>query len=350
MLLPLVFTLLASVSETGFVDSPFLPPPPRAVLPEPESVGGTKAVSIDPLSRAAVATAYQLAYLPQGQVAADWTGNVSSCDAGSSSASYRAAVIDRVNFFRALAGLPGTVQHSSDAAISSNAQAAALMMSAEGRLSHFPASGWACYSAAGAGSNGGAASDLLALGRAGPAAVDLYIDDPGSGNHFVGHRRWLLFPPQQVMASGDIPSGTRSNALWVFGPQGSRPPTPQGVAWPPRGFVPFQVLPTLSNRWSLSLPNAGFDAASVSMSVDGLPIAVTVDSRTSYGYGDNTLVWRPATGTGAVVYGSAGVDRTYLVSVTGIGGSGVPSSVSYSVTVIDGTEAVAGSYFRNGFE
>jgi len=351
MLLTLAFALVPTAADAGFGEAPYLPPPPRAVLPETVAADArVKVVSVDPLSRTAVAAAYQQAFLPQGQVADGWTGSVNRCEAGTTRLDYRNAVIDRINFYRALAGLPGTVLQTSDTTIGGNAQSAALMMSAQGSLSHSPGSTWACYSEGGAGGSGGAGSANLALGRAGPGAIDLYVDDPGSGNEFVGHRRWLLFPPQQVMATGDIPSGTRSNALWVFGPQGVRPPTPEGVAWPPRGFVPYQVLPTASNRWSLSLRNAGFSAASVSMSVNGQPIAVSIESRTANGYGDNTLVWRPATGGNAVVYGGAGVDRTYQVSVTGIGGSGVPSSVSYSVTVIDGNEVASGVFFQSGFE
>lgn len=345
-----------ALAAPDFNRQPWLPPPPRRWVAE--SVAPPKAVSIDPLSRSAVAAAYQQVFVPQSSVAPGWTGSTTGCVAGTTAGTYQLAVIERVNFFRALAGLPGVVAVSADATIRGNAQQAALMMSAQGQLSHSPGTSWACYSAGGAGGSGGAASANLALGVAGTAAINLYIDDPGSGNAFVGHRRWILFPPQQVMATGDIPSGTRSNALWVFGPSGPRPSTPEGVAWPPRGFVPYQVLPASSNRWSLSLRNANFSTALVSMSWNGSPITVSYDSRTNNGYGDNTLVWRPAIGSNAMVYGSAGANRSYQVNVSGISGSGVPTEVSYSVTVIDGLETVsppappppAVGFYRAGFE
>lgn len=340
-----------------FQAEPYLPPAPRQrapqSLPSAKAVSiDPKALSIDPSSRSDVARAYQQSYLAQAGVGAGWNGNVAACNAGTTATAYRTAVMERINFYRALAGVPGVIVHSADSTISANAQQAALMMSAQGALSHSPANSWACYSVGGASGAGGAGSSNLALGRSGAAAIDLYMVDPGSGNAAVGHRRWLLYPPRLVMASGDIPSGTQANALYVFGSNGARPATPLGVAWPPRGFVPYQVLPASSNRWSLSYPGANFSAAVVSMRVNGELISSVVDSRSDNGYGDNTLVWRPATGSNAVVYGATGVNRSYEVSVSGISGSGVPNSLSYTVTVIDGLEAFTSSsaFFINGFE
>lgn len=341
--------LLATLA--GFDAQPWLPPPPTRRVDQSQPWDAAKAVTVDPMSRADVALAYQTIYLPQAGVAPGWNGSTAGCVAGSTSTAFQTAVIDRVNFYRALAGVPGTVAATGNATVRANAQAAALMMSAEGDLSHNPGPGWACYSPGGAGTNGGAGSANLALGAYGTAAIDLYMDDFGDGNEPVGHRRWLLYPPQVQMATGDIPTGTRSNALWVFGPTGTRPPTPNGVAWPPRGFVPYQVLPDTSNRWSLSYPNANFSAAVVTMAWNGIPIPVVYDSRTANGYGDNTLVWRPAQGATAVRYGAAGVDRTYQVVVSGIGGS-APSVISYTVTVIDGLEqpVEVERVFADGFE
>jgi uncharacterized protein YkwD len=325
-----------------------LTPPPRLhVEQHAERSKQASALATEPLSRSDVARAYQQHYLAQATVAHGWNGHVGSCVPGSTSSAYREAVIGRVNFFRALAGLPG-ISETTSSETRNNNQAAALIMSANAALSHNPPSSWTCYSSGG---SSGAQSSNLALGRAGPEAIDLYIDDPGSFNTAAGHRRWILFPPRITMASGDIPSGTRSNALWVFGASGTRPPTADGVAWPPRGFVPYQVLPTMSDRWSLSYPGANFSDAVVSMSRNGQAISVSYDSRAQNGYGDNTLVWRPATGPSGVVYGAGGIDRTYAVQVSGIGGNGVPATISYTVTVIDGNEPVAEpALLADGFE
>ena len=96
------------------------------------------------------------------------------------------------------------------------AQAAALMMSVNGKLSHDPPSSWDCYSSDG---KTGAGNSNLYLGVFGPDAISGYIYDPGSGNYPVGHRRWILYPQTKHMGTGDIPpvSGEwKSNALWVF--------------------------------------------------------------------------------------------------------------------------------------
>ncbi|MFA7488287.1 MAG: hypothetical protein WCY72_09415 [Lysobacteraceae bacterium] len=296
---------------------------------------GIRAVSFDPMVRSEVADAYINTYLPQGSVAIGWSGNVASCNAGTTSTQYRQATIDRVNYYRAHAGVPGTVvlYGGSEA---SGTQQAALMFSANNTISHFPPASWSCYSSGGA-TAAGKSNIAISWGynaAAGPNAVDLYMDDSGLGNEAVGHRRWILYPPQVRMDSGTIPNQgaqAAANSLWVIGGFGSRPPTPNGVAWPPRGYVPWQVLPSSSNRWSFSWPNANFSGASISMKRNGAALGTPVKETPASGFGDNTLVWEPQ----GVSYGNPGVDVTYTVTISGISGGGAPSSISYDVVVID---------------
>lgn len=296
---------------------------------------GIRAVSFDPMVRSEVADAYINTYLPQGSVAIGWSGNVASCNAGTTSTQYRQATIDRVNYYRAHAGVPGTVvlYGGSEA---SGTQQAALMFSANNTISHFPPASWSCYSSGGA-TAAGKSNIAISWGynaAAGPNAVDLYMDDSGLGNEAVGHRRWILYPPQVRMDSGTIPNQgaqAAANSLWVIGGFGSRPPTPNGVAWPPRGYVPWQVLPSSSNRWSFSWPNANFSGASISMKRNGAALGAPVKEALVSGYGDNTLVWKPQ----GVSYGNPGADVIYTVTINGISGGGAPSSISYDVVVID---------------
>jgi hypothetical protein len=342
MLLP-----VGAVAEVWLGDAPRLTTPPE------EGVLGARApaiesVVIDPMNRNQVAQAYQTIYLPEGNVPSGWNGNVGSCNAGSTSAAYESATIERVNFYRALAGLPGTVGLLSEPE-GTDTQAAALIFSANQQLSHFPTSDWLCWTQAGA---DGAGHSNIALGfgndaAAGPGAVDLYMDDGGAGNTAAGHRRWVLFPPQAQMASGSIPYNPQwaSNALWVFGPLGNRPPTPNGVAWPPRGYVPWQLLPSGSNRWSFSFPDANFSNASVTMTRNGQALGAPTYESVQNGYGDNTLVWVPQ----GVTYTQPAQDVTYHVVVSGMTGGGVPSTVAYDVIVID-PFAIGDEIFRNGFD
>jgi hypothetical protein len=334
-------------AEVQLGDAPWL-----AVSPEEGVLGAEpsaiESVVIDPQNRNQVAQAYQTIYVPEGNVPIGWNGNVGSCNAGTTSGAYESATIERVNFYRALSGLPGTVGLFSEPE-GTDTQAAALIFSANQSLSHSPPSNWLCWTQAGA---DGAGNSNIALGfgndaAAGPGAVDLYMDDGGAGNTAAGHRRWVLFPPQAQMASGSIPYNPQwaSNALWVLGPFGSRPPTPNGVAWPPRGYVPWQLLPADSNRWSFSFPNASFSNASVTMTRNGQSLGAPAYESVQNGYGDNTLVWLPQ----GVTYTQPAQDVTYHVVVSGMTGSGVPSSIAYDVVVID-PYAIGDEIFRDGFD
>jgi hypothetical protein len=109
-----------------------------------------------------------------------------------------------------------------------------------------------------------------------------------------------------------------------------RPATPYGIAWPPAGWVPYQNMPALSNRWSLSYPGADFTSATVEMTGPPGAIPVTLEPIAT-GFGDTTIVFKPT----GVVYGKPAADSTYLVTVNGITGNNVPSSIQYPVIVVD---------------
>jgi uncharacterized protein YkwD len=305
------------------------------------------AIAVDPLNRAAVAALYFSTYLPEDNVTNGWAGSIAGCNAGSAATAFQAATLERVNVYRAMAGLPGNVVLYSGTANQSADQQAALMMVANNALNHVPPNTWKCYTAAAADPNSGATvhSNLtLASGfnYNGPTAIDGYMDDGGGGNEGAGHRRWLLYPPQAHIATGDVDgtsgsSGRSSNALWVIGGfNASRPPTPNGIAWPPRGYIPYTMMPSGSNRWSLSIQNANFGSAKVSMTRNGVALPTPkIDPFESNGQpsgsymGDNTLVWEPS----GVTYARPAQDVVYHVTVSGI--IGTPASVSYDVTMFD---------------
>ena len=333
-------------AETWLGDAPI------AVVPRTEGVvrasDGANAVVIDPHSRSSVAAAYQGVYLPEGNVPSGWNGNVAACNAGVDSAAYQAATIERVNFYRALAGLPGNITILG-ATEQTDTQAAALIFSANHALSHDPPSNWLCWTDAG---HTGAGNSNIAAGfgndaASGPGAIDLYMDDGGDNNTAAGHRRWVLYPPQAAMASGSIPYNPQwaANALWVFGDLGPRPSTPNGVSWPSQGYVPWQLLPE-SNRWSFSWNGANFGSATVSMTRDGVPLGAPTYEQIQNGYGDNTLVWHPQ----GVTISQPASDVTYHVVVSGISGGGAPSTIAYDVIVIDPFAAGGDRIFKSGFD
>ncbi len=335
----------------------------QSFVPE-ASPAAAAAISVNPANRYEVSLLYRNVYVAEDSLTNGWNGSVSPCNAGATAQAYQNATLERVNVFRALAGLPGNIAAFSATTDQTDDQQAALMMAANRQLSHAPPSSWTCYTAAGF---TGAGKSNLALGEGagfnynGPTAIEGYMEDDGSStdpsaNNEVGHRRWILYPPQLNMADGDVDSVAAtsywsSDALWVFGPYGSRPSTPNGIAWPPRSYVPWQLLPSISNRWSLSLQNANFNSAGVAMTRNGVALATPVidppqdNGQPGGSYiGDNTLVWEPT--TGSVTYTQPVQDVVYHVSVTGITGTGVPTSVSYNVTVIDPYDAI----FADGFD
>jgi uncharacterized protein YkwD len=258
---------------------------------------------------------YNNQYLTTLDVVPNWTGRVAGCVPGSTSAAYGSATIQMVNYFRTMAGLPSVTL---DTTRTARQQSAALMMKAQDDLSHTPPPSWACYTADGA---AGAGESNLALGAAGAAAVNGYMDDDAVPS--LGHRRWILYPPETEMATGSTDS---SNALTVLGGWGPAPPTPEYVSWPPAGFVPYTVV---FNAWSFSYVGADFTNTTISMTSQGAPVNLTV-VHLDPGSGDNAISWRPQG-----LPGGGLPDRTYTVNLNNVLVNGTPRNFTYDVTVID---------------
>ncbi|MDD2608544.1 MAG: CAP domain-containing protein [Giesbergeria sp.] len=317
---------------------PNTPIPSSAPTPRTLASSSTQnsGYQINPASREAVRLFYQTVFASSNQVPSDWTGDISSCNAGSTSSDYQAATLRRINWFRAMAGVPAQI--NLDSQYNRKAQQTALMMSAQNALSHYPDNSWACYSAEGA---EGARYSNLALGRAGASAVaDGYIRDDGSNNAPVGHRRWLLYPQTKIMGVGDVtPNALNANALsasaiWVFDNQtyAPRPPVRDDfVAWPPAGFIPYQ---TIYPRWSFSYPGADFSAASIHMTENGQPLATRPEALHD-GYGENTLVWLPGNYTDDSLWNRPSADTVYQVTISNVKIGGQTRSFSYQVIAFD---------------
>jgi hypothetical protein len=258
----------------------------------------------------------------------DWTGDHATCHAGQTSEVFRTALLRRINYFRSMAGVP-SIQGFDDT-YNMKAQAAALMMSVNGELSHTPDPGWKCFTEAGL---DGAGSSNLAMGMgAGIDAIQAYMSDDGDGNYFVGHRRWLLFPQTRVMGTGDIPSGDgydSANALWVFDHNHLMDPRPttrdEFVAWPPPGYVPDQVV---YPRWSLAYSGADFSQATVAMKHGDQELDVLLQPPLD-GFGENTLVWEPQIADSSW----PGSDASYQVTVENVIVGGESRSFNYTVIV-----------------
>lgn len=246
--------------------------------------------AINTRSVAAVNAAYWSQYASQQSVPIDWNGgSLSTCQAGGSSAASNQATLTALNYVRSLAGLAPV---SLNATLNARAQAAALMMSANGTLSHSPSSGWKCYTPAGAAAAGRSNLALAYPSLTSGQIVDLYMDDPGSTNFAVGHRRWVLNPFTTQVGTG---STTTANALTVIGPRSAARPNPRWVGWPTAGYFPNAIEP--NGRWSLSSgrSNISFARAKVRVYHNGVRVPVH-QYRTENGYAQPTLVWQMPAG------------------------------------------------------
>ena len=279
-------------------------------------------------------------YLPSENVSdSGWTGNHDSCDPGDTNQVYKDAIFRRINYFRVAAGVPALTGLNPD--FNQKAQAAALMMSRNNRLSHAPGvppeddpSNWLCFSTAG---QDAAGSSNLALGINGPGVISAYMQDYGNGNEHVAHRRWILYPNTQQMGTGDIPttgSYWSSNALYIFDEHIFDPrPTVRDdfVAWPPKGYIPYQVV---YQRWSFSYPDADFSGAQARVTQNGVdqPLALYP---LYVNYGENTLVWEMSAIGSMTTHPKPDADTTYVVTVQNVMVNGQARDFTYDVIIID---------------
>ena len=223
----------------------------------------TEAPWIDTSDRAAVIDAY-VAEFDRTEPASGYDGDAASCTAGTTSQVYRDSIMQRLNWYRRMAGLDVVAERAD---YTSGAQQASMMMSAEGSLSHAPAPDWACFTEPGQTTAG---KSNLALGVSGIRAIDAYVRDPGTNNAAVGHRRTIFYPQLVEVGTGDVEAQDgryAANTLRVFDDNlwGPRPAVREArdfIAWPPSGYVPAE---TAWGRWSFSLFGADFSTATVSV-------------------------------------------------------------------------------------
>jgi hypothetical protein len=244
-----------------------------------------------------------------------WTGSSAACNAGDLSAPGRPNAVRQVNLFRWLAGLPEVVD---DAGRNSSAQQCALMMHANGQLSHNPPSSWKCYSSAGA----AAAGKSNIASAAAVAGIDMFMSDMGNATT-MGHRRWIL-----SNSLGPIGVGGTSgySCLHVIG--GSGGAKKPWVAWPPAGQVPLGALKVSwqtvdQTGWTVQSDSVALGNAQVSIEDAGTQRVVKVTSLSS-GYGSTHAIrmlpqgWQSQAG------------HTYKVHL-----GGIQPAIDYSVEVVD---------------
>jgi uncharacterized protein YkwD len=243
-----------------------------------------------------------------------WSGSVSTCDPGDISATGRANALKIINLYRWLADLPAV---ESDATRDAQNQECALMMHANGALSHSPPSSWDCYTSDGA---TGAGSSNIA-GAPGVEAIDLYMVDPGNETT-IGHRRWIL---SNSLGPTGLGSTNGYSCMWTL--YGSGSAGAPWTAWPPPGPFPVEaVAPSWtsidSTGWTIQSDSINLSSANVTVTAGSTDLPVSLATLAS-GYGSTYAIkitpsgWTTTAGT------------TYTVDVTGI-----TSPFSYEVQVV----------------
>mgnify|MGYP006147000907 FL=1 len=254
-----------------------------------------------------------------------WTGNINTCDPGTISTLSINNTLDRINYFRDLVGLPSDITF--DPILNLKCQESALMMEANGTIDHFPPASWNCYTTDGASA---AENSNLAFGRHSSGAITAMIEDPGSHNYFVGHRRWLLYTRANTFGTG---STDNTNVTWVVDIPSFNPPFYEFVAYPSEGFFP---APLVFERWSFSFPDADFSNTTISMTDEqGINIPLTIEPLIN-GAGDNTIVWVPDQ---AYLNLNSSEDEKYTINILNfsisVAGTNVPvPDHSYEVIIM----------------
>ncbi|MES2558359.1 MAG: CAP domain-containing protein [Bacteroidota bacterium] len=263
-----------------------------------------------------------------------WNGNIANCEQGTLSQDLLDKTLMRIRYFRKQAGLPiGNITMEAD--LNAKCQRNALMIRANNAISHTPPTSWKCYTADGALA---AQKGNISFGTSDVENIDAWMEDAGSNNAEVGHRRWILFSNATKFGFGCTES---SGTLWVINglpsPYSLPAATPEYIAWPPKGFIPRQVV---YPRWSFGVPatsypfQVDFTNATVSMAhSSGTTVPVNVIYRNpienSYG-GDNTISWEP---TGVEL--NSNFDQQYTVTVNNVMVNGSAKNYTYDVTIFN---------------
>ncbi|MEO7099154.1 MAG: hypothetical protein ABI162_07310 [Luteolibacter sp.] len=335
--------------------------------PVPPARMQSSGFSVDNQNRNDVIAFWQAVYQESEgyETRVNWTGNYIGT-AGSTSTAFVKDVERRINYFRAISGVPSNVHLNTGSQVvidstdpykppsstpkSSAAQEAALMLirnynSSSGTdlaITHYPNPPLIGWSAATWNAN---AHGNFAFGLYGPGAVTEYmIEGLSSGsatsswNTDVGHRRWCIFPPATDFATGDQPGSSAyrppTNVLYVVQKPSERVTNiaPYFVSYPPAGFFPATVN---SPYWSLSCAEADFSSASVKMTDSSGNVVPISNVKKAIGYGDPAIVWQVSAGAAAKYVFN---DVTYHVRVSGIGSvstTQIPASYEYAVTLIN---------------
>ncbi len=355
--------------------SPLLSAWQAGVAPIPGQTVASLGFNVNTQSRNQVMAFWHTVYLASEgyENRIDWTGNYTG-NPGTVSSAFSVDIERRLNYFRAMAGVPANARVNSGATVridatdahqpsptetkQSAAQKMALMLarnhnSATGQnpaMSHDPSPDLVGWSAA---AWNGALRGSLGVGLYGPGAITQYMVEnlpkdatTSAWNKFVGHRRLNLRARSTDYGSGDQPGSGLSmlatNVLYVVqnaGESATNVPI-NFICYPNAGFFP---APLNTRFWSASRSGAVFTNATVTMNrLDGTSVPIINVNRNS-SYAEPALIWEVDAATAET---DISQDVTYQVSITGMSGPGIPPNYQYEVTLINPSIITANQTLR----
>lgn len=248
--------------------------------------------------------------------------DIKKCDPGQLSKESLSYIIERLKYYRRLAGVNDSCKFDVD--LNKKAQAAALMMEANQQLSHAPGKHWKCFNKDGAIA---ASKSNLSLGYGSVDALTGQITDDGSGNQACGHRRWILNPLNRVFGLGSTDDAMCLYVIDTDLNQRTLKDT-HPVMWPSADYFPLKLAP---NRWSFSLSDADFTKANVTVMKGKVNVTLKKES-VFVGYAMNTLVWQ--------MIGTQEAGQTYEVKINNVilvndRGKRVQKTFTYKVMLLD---------------
>jgi len=265
--------------------------------------------------------------------------NIAACQAGTLKPEVGARVLAALNDIRARHKLPAVTYAPADEPAS---QQSALMMAANGQLSHFPPTSWNCYTTAGA-TAAGQSNIYLGMGglrysQDADILIGFLTDTNNVTANNIGHRRWLLYPFLSTIAYGRVAGVWQTNnradgaSIKVINTtQNTAGPLPDYVAYPfedyPARYYENGALLSfgvIANKTSNFGANSSVNFANATITVrarGGAALTVSNVSFDNDGYGlPNNLQWSVAGLTN---------NTTYDVTINNVVVSGAARNYSY---------------------
>jgi len=317
-------------SDGGTVVTP-TPTPTPTTTPTPSPTATPTPTSNEPATGSDFLSSVALLYSAQP--------NIAACQAGTLKAEVGARVLATLNDIRAHHRLPAVTYAPADEPA---VQQSALMMAANGALSHFPPNSWNCYTSAGATAAGQSNIYLGTGGLRYSQDADILIGWLTDTNNItannIGHRRWLLYPFLSTIAYGRVAgvwqTSNRADGASIKvinSTQNTAGPLPDYVAYPFEDYparyfengalLSFGVIANKSSNFGAN-QTVNFSGATIAVRVrGGAALTVSNISFDNEGYGlPNNLQWSVSGLT---------ANTTYDVTISNVVVGGAARNYSY---------------------